>query len=223
MGSGQPIHPYTWDRAGGFSGSNFVGQVRAISTDGSTIVGGNTTGGSAYRLRGDNLVSLGSLNPNNPVSEAVDTNQDGSVVVGESSSTNLSEGEAFVWTETGGMMGLGIPTGVTTKTSAQAVTPDGRTVAGFARYGQNDWRTFLWDETNGMRTIGGGQPSGLCMSDDASIVYANANGNFSRWTQGTGMVDLNFHMSLVESCTPDGSIVVAPHCVRAEAGRVSFP
>src|SRR5208337_4431920 len=82
---------------------------------------------------------------------------DGSVVVGLSSDTS-GNSQAFRWTESVGMVGLGfLPGGVTS--SARAVSADGSVVVGLSSDASGNSQAFRWTESVGM--VGLGFPPGI--------------------------------------------------------------
>src|SRR4029450_7807252 len=78
---------------------------------------------------------------------------DGSVIVGQSSSTaSGNRGEAFRWTMLQGMAGLGDLPGGDFQSTAYAVSADGTIVVG---QGSTDLgrEAFIWDEQQGLRNL----------------------------------------------------------------------
>ncbi len=93
---------------GDLPGGEVSSVARAVSADGSTVVGRGTSasGEEAFRwtLSGG-MVGLGDLPGGGFLSNARSVSADGSAVVG--SGTSASGLEAFRWTLSGGMVGLG--------------------------------------------------------------------------------------------------------------------
>ena len=129
-------------------------------------------------------------------SEARDVSNDGTVIVGYG--TNSQRSEAFRWTSTGGMVGLGHLDGEGDLQSyANAVSGDGAVVVG--RSGDE---AFRWTQTGGM--VGLGTLPGLSVSeargvsDDGTVVVGDSasweDGGFL-WTQGMGMRNLREFLS----------------------------
>jgi len=81
-----------------------VGIARAISDDGSTVVG--ESGGPYRWTEADGTVYLGSLPDGTPTVLANDISADGNTVVGRAGSPSS---EAFLWTAGTGAIGLGVP------------------------------------------------------------------------------------------------------------------
>jgi len=121
---------------------------------------------------------------------------DGSVVVGESSAMGFSE--AFRWTASSGMVGLGDLAGGFTESKAFGVSSDGTVVIGTSSSASGD-EAFRWTSSGGMVGLGdlggpifGSRGSGI--SADGSVVVGDAfspSGTEAfRWTSSGGMVGL---------------------------------
>ncbi|MDB4368751.1 PEP-CTERM sorting domain-containing protein, partial [bacterium] len=106
---------YRWDDGvmtglGDLPGGEFFSTANGISDDGTVIVGyshvsgQNSSGYEAFRWEDGLMTGLGDLSGGSFFSQAYDTSEDGSVVVGYSITDVGSE--AFVWTETEGMLSL---------------------------------------------------------------------------------------------------------------------
>jgi len=146
--------PFRWTQPGGIqelglmSGALFA-TCRAISADGSTIVGGMVGSPSqAYRwTEPGGFEGLGTLAGGD--SQAFGVSADGSVVVGIST---FVAGEAFRWTTGGDMQPLGFLPGGAFST-AQAVSADGQLVVGYGTSinttGHAD-EAFRWSASDGM-------------------------------------------------------------------------
>jgi len=83
---------------------------------------------------------------------------DGTVIVGSSSSALSfpdNSTEAFRWTATGGMIGLGDLPGGDFGSTATAASADGNMIVGAGRTGQGSAgnRAFVWDSVHGMRNL----------------------------------------------------------------------
>ena len=135
----------------------------AVSHDGLTVVGATASAHSnqeAFRWRAETgMVVLGFF-PGEGISTAVDTSADGTVVVGHGSrhiaGYTSTFTEAFVWTEEGGMVGLGTladpPTQVLLS-EAKGVSADGTVVIGLTYTTAGERVPFVWDATHGMRSL----------------------------------------------------------------------
>jgi len=153
---------FRWTSAGGMvalgdlPGGVFASGARAISGDGSTIVGGGSgvSGYEAFRCVGcmspGGMVGLGDLPGGSFGSGAISVSGDGSTVVGQG--TSESGQEAFLWTSNGGMVGLGDLAGGDFHSVATDVSGDGSVVVGEGN-SASGYETFLWDATNGMREL----------------------------------------------------------------------
>lgn len=131
-----------------------------VSGDGSVVVG--EINGQAYRWTDPgNMQLLGDLPGGDFYSTAWDVSADGTVVVGEGcvnlipvgSDSWTPELEAFLWTQSGGMISLGDLPGGTRYSRAQAISANGSVVVGFGRTDDHDKEAFIWDEENGMLNL----------------------------------------------------------------------
>ena len=140
------------------------------------------------------MVGLGDLYmDDNLFSRAMATNSDGSIIVGHGSpASGFSGQEAFLWTETGGMIGLGDLPGGIFFSGATGVSDDGSIVVGNGDNGINS-AAFIWDRAHGMR--------------DLRAVLAASGVDMSGWylrsamsisADGTTIVGDGFHGERVE-------------------------
>jgi len=143
--------PYTFQSLGDLPGGNFRSTARAISADGSTVVGSSSSAfedGEAFRWTSDGgMVGLGDLPGGGFRSGASAVSPNGSVIVGGSESA--SGFEAFRWTSGGGMVGLGDLSGGSFQSGAGGVSADGMVVVGSSNSvaGQE---AFRWTSGTGM-------------------------------------------------------------------------
>jgi probable HAF family extracellular repeat protein len=169
------------------------------------------------------MVSLGDLPGGIFQSAAFGVSADGSIVVGQS--TSSSGLEAFRWTSGTGMVGLGdLPGGVFSST-AENISADGSVIAGAGNLDLVSFTTveaFRWTEATGMVGLGdlpGGDP--LSAADDISangLVIVGDSFSASgleafRWTNEGGMVGLgDLPGGIFEShawdVSADGSVIV---------------
>lgn len=164
---------------------------QAISADGSVVVGESysTSDNSyhAWRWTADGGVqTLGSLPGGEAGSDANGVSADGSVIVGLATNAQ-SENEAYRWTESSGMVGLGVLNlpGERHGSGATAVSADGRTIVG-SSYGVpantpsgDIMEPFLWRADIGMVSLGD-LPNGwhysnaYAVSGDGSVVVGSS-------------------------------------------------
>ena len=97
------------------------------------------------------MVGLGDLPGGSFSSIANGISADGSVVVGRGASASGTE--AFRWTSGGGMVGLGDLPGGSFSSIANGVSADGSVVVGLSNSASGLNEAFLWDATNGMRSL----------------------------------------------------------------------
>jgi probable HAF family extracellular repeat protein len=147
---------------------------------------------------------LGFFDSSNPniYSYARGVSADGSVVVGESRNGETSE--AFRWTQSEGMVGLGFLAGSNVYSSASGVSADGSIIVGGSGQGAyGNTEAFRWTQESGMAGLGfigssnvNSNASGV--SADGSIIVGSSGqvayggAEAFRWTQESGMVGLGF-------------------------------
>ncbi len=171
---------------GGFPSSTFGAEAYDVSSNGSVIVGHYVTSDSpqyfeAFRwTESGGVHGLGFLEnlPGN-YSGAKCVSSDGSVIAGEASSSS-GQGplgyEAFRWTESGSMQGLGVLDG--TDSFANDMSADGLVVVGYGRADGYLDEPFRWTKTEGIHSLGfieGGPSNGWAngVSGDGSIVVGS--------------------------------------------------
>lgn len=152
---------FRWTEASGFvslgnlSGDPYFSVARAISADGSTIVGQSDFSESCVGIgfrwtAAAGMVSLGDL-PGGPcLSIARGVSTDGGMIVGTAYSA--AGGDAFIWTPDGGMVVLGDLPGGYHYAEAWDVSGDGTLVVGLGSALSGE-RAFVWDATHGMREL----------------------------------------------------------------------
>lgn len=157
---GKIIHPnddteaFRWTQGGGFQplgdlpGGIMSSEAFAVSGDGLVVVGAGVSAASAMSggnspeafrwTQGGGMVPLGDLAGGRYWSRAVATNQDGSVIVGQSESTGGLE--AMIWDQANGMRslrqvliaaGLGQDILGWTLTEATGISADGTRIVGY--------------------------------------------------------------------------------------------
>jgi probable HAF family extracellular repeat protein len=152
--------------SGGVGSAGFTGSYAwDVSADGAVVVGDSesASGLQAFRWTASGgMVGLGDL-PGGPFhSTATATSCDASVVVGVSASDpshsdDPESGEAFRWTASGGMVGLGTlgpdSNSAYGESHAWAVSCDGSIVVGSSLTSTGQRVVFIWDATRGMRNL----------------------------------------------------------------------
>ncbi|MCP4089030.1 MAG: autotransporter domain-containing protein, partial [Gammaproteobacteria bacterium] len=182
----------------------------------------------AFRWEADVMVGLGFLNTGGTFfySEAHGVNADGTVVVGWSSSAGGDE--AFRWTKTTGMVGLGFLTSGY-RSEATGVNADGNVVVGVSSDSNSHYQAFRWTETGGMVDLGhlaGGttdesQAHGVSADGKVVVGFSEMPNGYEafRWTEADGMISIAQWLTdngVTVAITPrfasavnaDGSVVV---------------
>ena len=144
-----------------------------------------------------------------------------SVVVGRSSSASTTRVEAFRWTSSDGMVGLGFLAGSKLESFAYDVSGDGTVVVGESFSPSGD-EAFRWTSDDGMVALGDLEDGNFDsrvndVSTDGSVLvgqgHSNSGGEAMRWTSGSGMVGLGDlpgtgFDSIANGVSGDGSVVV---------------
>ncbi len=222
---------FRWTMTGGMvglgdlGGSFFFSNGAAVNADGGFVVGSasSDSGVLAYRWRaGTGMESLGDL-PGGPTrSEAAAISADGQVVVGSSRSAGGPLGdEAFLWTPTLGMVGLGrlFADGAS---DASDVNADGSIIVGTSGQDSQLGTAFRWTPTGGMEALAqfpgeflGSSALGIS-ADGSTIVGWAISGEdqlAARWTD-SGLESLGapppFENSnlFAQAASEDGSVIV---------------
>ncbi len=126
------------------------------------------------RTQADEFIDVGDLPGGSFFSIAKGVSADGSVVVGDSSGVNGTE--AFRWTQTGGMIGLGaFPGGVIFQSRANGVSADGSVIVGYGTNVDGNKEAFRWTQADGMvglgDLLGGGfESQAYGVSADGSVI-----------------------------------------------------
>lgn len=179
--------------------------VEGISGDGSRFVGDDDEAVYwDFNPPTATLVQMGDLKPSSPIDIGIahDASYDGSVIVGQAKSggdISTTVTEAFRWTESGGMMGLGDLPGGSFRSMAFAVSRDGNVVVGRGS-GASGTEAFRWTESSGMVGLGllpGYDRLSIAeeTSGDGSVVIGwseelNLNSQSFMWTESEGLVSL---------------------------------
>ena len=203
----------------------------------------------AFADPGAGFIRLGDLPGGEVSSCAYGISADWSTVVGSSSSSAMGE-EAFRWTLSGGMVGLGdLPGGPAEASMARRVSADGSVIVGYADKYYFDRATgFRWTQATGMVSLGflpGGcfsSPGGV--SANGSVIVGGANSSRTNpslygdgeayiWKPDTGIVSMGMmpngsYYAVACDVSPDGTIVAGdfggstPFIWRAETGVVGL-
>lgn len=232
---------FRWTQPGGMVGLGdlpggvFASYAFGASADGSVVTGmsGSANGLEAFRwTQSGGMVGLGDLPGGIFFSVAFDISADGSTVVGYSSVDGSAPGssasEAFRWTASSGMEGLGDLPGGLYASRANGVSADGSVVVGMGN-SPNGVEAFRWTQSTGM--VGLGDLPGAVfrseafdISDDGSVVVGSSVSAIGDeaflWTQDTGMqnirqlliedgVDMTgWILDTARSVSSDGSVIV---------------
>ncbi len=176
------------------------------------------------------ITALGDLSGGNVSSTAFGVSNDGQIVVGQSSSAVSSSGEAFKWTPSGGMVGLGLLPGGSTSI-ARAVSRDGTTIVGDANStaAQPAGGTEAFLHANGVMSglhVPQIMYQGMAVNSNGTLVVS---GNSSQhWTPAGGVI-YNTVPYTSRAVSDDGSVVVGRssgfHAQRwtAATGVVNLP
>ena len=193
---------------------------RGISGDGRAVVGYCERGPNTYWdaqafiwREGVGTIPLGFARPGSILSDARAISRDGSTVVGLTVDGTL-KGEAFTWTESGGMRVLnGVPNALYPDTFAQAVSADGRVTVGQGYLPSGLSTVLMWrDESPEAISLGTlGLNNGIAptdVSDDGSVavgyaVFPSIEVPFV-WTASTGMIALDSYLNQFGVTAPSG-------------------
>lgn len=200
--------PYRWTSSGGAvplglpDGTTDV-SARAISADGTTIVGrayatgaaGNGEGWRAFRwTETEGYRDLGTFpkpsGDSNPLAMATAVSPDGSMVAGVGS--NPSGWTTFLWTESGGLMDLNRGSSIDTP---HAISGDGSTIVG--GIGNSTPRAFRWTAEEGFvelatrATLGSLNSQARAVSFDGGLIVGDTvwGENGFIWSPASSMRD----------------------------------
>ena len=210
--------PFRWTKETGMVGlgsNNLYGSATGVSADGSVVVGTGASPQGAFRwTKETDMVSLGG-NTN-----ATGVSADGSVIVGYFDVFGTNTIQAFLWTQSNGIVPLGSLDNCGNEgcvSGATAVSADGSVIVGNSA-SSNTLEGFRWTQVTGMQSLSGGvQYEGRAngVSADGSIVVgvdSTRGYEAFRWTQSSGMVlldDQNGRIySEAKAVSADGSIIV---------------
>lgn len=175
---------------GDLPGGAISSKGRAVSPDGTTVAGysQSSLGNEAFLwTEAQGMVSLGDLPGWDVVAIPADVSNTG-VVVGRSHSGSVQpqgtfeENEAFRWSPTTGMVGMGDLPGSPFASEAWGVSADGTVIVGWGTYGPGigaPWKeAWRWTAQTGMQRIGRldeeGESRAFGVSADGSVVVGRS-------------------------------------------------
>lgn len=224
---------------GDLAGGPFESQASAITPDGQYVVGfSKISFASDHAFRwsaATGMVDLGEIpgfgtREQNIKARAISA--DGTIVVGQSSAGTIPGQQAFRWTASGGMQGLGdlvetVPSQFSRMRSfANAISGDGSVIAGDSRSNVGSTTPYRYTDADGMVAI---EPSVVHPANGANTVYGSSHdgsvlvGSINsvtpgklneafRWTEAGGLERLGTfndgNISQAHAVTPDGSVIV---------------
>lgn len=226
-----PASGFTWSVAGGLNnfgampGMPNQSWARGISGNGQVVVGAAAStldvDERAYRYTGGSSLEILGVQAGYTRSYAQDASFNGDVVVGRSEIGGFGDaGQAFRWTSTTGLVGLGYLQPGQSYSEAAAVSRDGAVVVGHVRQTTGSNQAFVWREGTGMVGLPGldatndGQARGIDATG-AVIVGHSRPGPFQRaatmWVNGIPVnlgVPTGFVRSTANAVNDNGSVVV---------------
>jgi probable HAF family extracellular repeat protein len=165
------------------------------------------------------FIGLGDLAGGVFSSEALSVSADGSVVVGNSAT--VKGPQAFIWTESSGMVSLGnVADNSFKKSWANKVSADGKTVVGDGdpkgAGNYNDRQGFVWTAADGMKKFGSLDSSvsyrASAVSSDGSVIAGYGGKEAFYWTKSNGIKGLGVLPGTEESeiigLSADGSVAI---------------
>ena len=179
----------------------------------------------ARPCRADSFQGLGFL-PGSNISIARGVSADGTTVAGGAVIQLGQGGQAWRWSASTGMVGLGFILPSEPFSVATAVNKDGSVIVGIGEPQGGPYEAFRWTASTGMVGLGVLPNPGVLVGPIGSIGYGvNADGSVVvgigtggeftqafRWTASTGMTSIGFvynYVSTPVSVSADGSAVVS--------------
>ncbi len=235
-----PLYAQSFTGIGDLPGGEYYSYANAISADGKVVVGASKSTATASNqfntvairwTETGGLVVLGDLPGGAYNSNAFGVSANGSVIVGESASTNSSSNaawnEAFRWTQSGGMQALGDLSGGNFGSLAWNISADGNVIVGQG-VSHNGYEAFRWTSSGGLVALGdlsGGTFSSCALdaSGNGSVIvgYGTSGHNTPpyystegfKWTQAGGMVALGdlaggLYHSTAYAISDDATVIV---------------
>lgn len=188
-----------------------------VSADGRVIAGSYqpfssvVDGCMTFESNGSLLTS-----PTSPLGNANDISQDGSTIVGAGTRQQRLTAGRF---RSGVVQWLTEPTSPITTSTAQACSPDGNTVVGWARVGTGQSVPFVWTESTGMSLIGSPPLPGVLSAQPTCVSTSGVMFGYSfhsgsavqawMWQAGqyTALSNgISGMQSNVFACSDDGSV-----------------
>ncbi|OHB48846.1 MAG: hypothetical protein A2Y10_06230 [Planctomycetes bacterium GWF2_41_51] len=203
---------------GDLPGRDFYSVAQGISGDGSVIVGyGHSSSGYSEAFRwtvSEGMVSLGDLSGGGFFSGAMAASYDGSVIVGYGHSDLCTGGEsieAFYWTASGGMVGIGDLPGGRFGSAGYSVSYDGSVIVGYG-VTSSHWTSFRWTSSEGMTGYSFGYMANDVSADGTVMVGDSTSGEAFRWTEDEGIQMLgkwapNYLRTSASTVSGDGCVV----------------
>lgn len=190
----------------------FFSSPRAISGDGSTVIGASAH--LSFRWRAETgIQNLGDLPGGRYLSTAFGASYDGSVVVGVGNVFFNSQG-AYRWSTQDGMEALALPDILTPLSVCWSVTPDGQMATGQVET-EDGYFAARWTP-DGLEVLvhpdAGGSSEGLEIIGDGSLIYGFSIGQqgwtLFRWRESDGYSMIPSLLYFVDA-SPDGKFVLA--------------
>lgn len=240
LGLSGGAHAEAFQGLGDLPGGAVSSDALGVSANGNVVVGSSVgaSGREAFRWSVGTMTGLGHLASYPTESIAAAASADGQVIVGVSRTTSNSS-EAFRWTKSGGMVGLGDLPGGIFSSSASGVSPAGDLVVGTS-ISSSSWEAFRWSKSGGMVGLGdlpGADSGGVQQSTSgANGVSADGKvivgwsysslmvGQAFRWTQASGISGLGDlpggeDESIAHAVSADGLVIVGAGDERTEPFR----
>lgn len=167
--------------------SDYYDRAYGISGDGHTVVGTSFFGVDANYEHAVRWVDGGAAQDLHSSayesSHAIAASYDGSVIAGHGSSLNQRYGEAFIWTASGGMQGLGSlrPNGTYSSSAATDISADGKVIVGYSNVDPDRYQmqAFRWTQASGMVELPHGSDvigsRASSVNGDGSVIVGTAD------------------------------------------------
>jgi len=175
-------------------------KAQAVSGDGQLIGGWAQTSNRATCLwdRDGNITLLGSLQAGNDYGEVQAINNDGTQVVGYCAGNAGNNTEGFVWTEEGGMFGLGVPpnSAATNRSLAMDISENNVVIGQYLNETPVFYKACIYTEETGefvnlrdyLLSLGMEEIQGwdlqraFCISDDGNVFAGYGKDPANNWT-----------------------------------------